>query len=394
MHSGEITVSWDAKKRVCNDVQTYWFMSPMQSQVLLASSILLFSIISIVLTFKAIFRALYLYSGTKRRLFVNTEIEQSYWSTLNSRQRLTLILNFCDVWNVISIVGNACNVASAVLNIMMDLGFVADTDAHRFLTGFGCMLSWIKLIRYLEYYDKYYALVLTLKNATPGVIRFTVGAAPLFVGYALFGVVYFGPDSELFANFPSAGVTLFSLLNGDSVLAIFTSLHNSSSHFASRIYLYTFVGIFILAVFNIFVVIIEEAFRAAKDEEDVIKPADDLNNPDVKQALLAVVRESQDRFLVELSARLNYPHSFPRTGSDIDTDASRITTSPPLGMSPPESGALALVSQNKRSTHIRAVLSPSRSNSRTDPSPDPSFSPSISNTNPLSKLPGLLIGGK
>eukprot|EP00300_Choanocystis_sp_HF-7_P005485 c14107_g1_i1.p1 GENE.c14107_g1_i1~~c14107_g1_i1.p1 ORF type:complete len:487 (-),score=105.43 c14107_g1_i1:829-2244(-) len=197
---GRIIASWDATKRVCGDGHTYWYMTPMQSQVLVASSIFVFGCISTILTFKSIHRAFSLYSGTKRRLFVNLGSEASYWSTLTLKEKFELLGRFFDVWNIISILGNACNVSSAVLGIMTDLGTAADTSVHRFLTGMGCMLMWINLIRYLEYNDKYYALILTLKNGTPGVIRFTVGAAPMYIGYALFGVIFFGPDTELVSN--------------------------------------------------------------------------------------------------------------------------------------------------------------------------------------------------
>jgi len=56
---------------------------------------------------------------------------------------------------------------------------------------------------------------------------------------------------------------LFSLLNGDAIQDNFEQLHPSYP-VVSRIYLYTFISLFIYAVLNIFIAIVEDAFFAAK----------------------------------------------------------------------------------------------------------------------------------
>jgi hypothetical protein len=63
-----------------------------------------------------------------------------------------------------------------------------------------------------------------------------------------------------------AAVALFALLNGDDVHATFIELY---SHYPyptfSHLYLFCFVILFITAILNIFIFIIEDAYRAAKD---------------------------------------------------------------------------------------------------------------------------------
>eukprot|EP00301_Raphidiophrys_heterophryoidea_P004444 c11928_g1_i1.p1 GENE.c11928_g1_i1~~c11928_g1_i1.p1 ORF type:complete len:597 (-),score=143.13 c11928_g1_i1:87-1877(-) len=261
---GRIQASWKASRIVCAETQTYWYSSPLESQLLLAGGVCVVSVLALFLTFKAIFASLGLYLSSKRRFH---QTARSYWDALPIKKKFMVLSGFFDMWNVTVIVGDTCNLSAAVLNIMMGVGEVPDTLVFRFLTGFGCMLTWISLLKYLEYNEKSYALILALKQGTPGVVRFAVGAAPVFVGYALFGVVFFGADTNKFQDLDYACATLFSLLNGDSVLDIFNALYDTSA-FISRVYLYTFVGLFIFAVFNIFVAIIEEAFHAAKGSKD------------------------------------------------------------------------------------------------------------------------------
>eukprot|EP00299_Pterocystis_sp_00344_P000069 c10021_g1_i1.p1 GENE.c10021_g1_i1~~c10021_g1_i1.p1 ORF type:complete len:716 (+),score=156.34 c10021_g1_i1:24-2171(+) len=313
---GRIYLSWTASRRVCSDAQTYWYMSPMESLVLLAGAILLFSFMSLILTFKAISRSVSLYLGTKKRLYFRDSSE-SYWDSLSFKDKLIVLRKFFDVWHVIVTFGNACNVMSSIAGIMIDLGSLPDSSFYRFMTGMGCMFAWINMIRYLEYNEKSYALILTLKNGTPGVLRFAVGAAPVFVGYALFGVVYFGADTELFDTVDNACATLFALLNGDSVLQIFTTLYHTSP-FVSRFYLYTFVGLFIFAVFNIFVAIIEEAFRNSKSEEqDAETPP---LEPHIEAAIRTIVAQSHEDLLAAIQA-MKSPTS-PATVPAATTDAN------------------------------------------------------------------------
>lgn len=62
----------------------------------------------------------------------------------------------------------------------------------------------------------------------------------------------------------ATAVTLFSLINGDGVHATFEELY-SEHKFISRLYLYSFISLFIYAVLNIFIVIIEDAFSSCKE---------------------------------------------------------------------------------------------------------------------------------
>ena len=73
----------------------------------------------------------------------------------------------------------------------------------------------------------------------------------------------FGNHSESFSGVKVACVTLFSLLNGDSVRAIFQELYIKFP-VSSQIFLYSFISLFIYVALNICIVIIEETFYSIR----------------------------------------------------------------------------------------------------------------------------------
>merc|ERR1719285_998737 len=128
------------------------------------------------------------------------------------------------------------------------------------------MFTWFDLVQFFEHFPKYYQLILTLKMSAPRVIRFFIGVIPLFVGFAMFGVSFFSTYSVLFQDLGSAYVTLFALINGDVIHDVFVDLHPAGAYI-SRIYLYAFNSLFIYAVLNCFIAIVEDGFFAARETQ-------------------------------------------------------------------------------------------------------------------------------
>ena len=135
-------------------------------------------------------------------------------------------------------------------------------------------------------FPQYYALILTLKKSAPRVLAFLVGVMPVFLGFAYFGVAYFSTGSSLFSTVDTSAVALFALLNGDVIHDVFDAIYPISP-VLSRIYLYTFISLFIYAVLNIFIAIVEDAFFAARQEtekeikEDIGQQKFDIHDLDV-----------------------------------------------------------------------------------------------------------------
>jgi uncharacterized membrane protein (DUF106 family) len=71
------------------------------------------------------------------------------------------------------------------------------------------------------------------------------------------------PYSERHYNFTRVILSLFGMMNGDSILDVINDI-TQNSYFLGQIYVYSFNILFICVVINIFVSIIEEAFVNSK----------------------------------------------------------------------------------------------------------------------------------
>lgn len=173
-------------------------------------------------------------------------------------------LQFFNLWDVWIIVGNLILISASVLGILFVLNESGELP-YQITLGVGTIFACCNMIRYLEFNAKFYTLIMTLKNSFTRIGVFLISVIPIFYGYALAGVVMFSQDSELFIDFGTTTVTLFGLINADDVMKTFTSLSEDFDHtWIAWIYLYTFMLLFILAVLNVFIFIIEDAFHAAK----------------------------------------------------------------------------------------------------------------------------------
>eukprot|EP01119_Soliformovum_irregulare_P022421 TRINITY_DN7664_c0_g3_i2.p2 TRINITY_DN7664_c0_g3~~TRINITY_DN7664_c0_g3_i2.p2 ORF type:complete len:265 (-),score=106.59 TRINITY_DN7664_c0_g3_i2:46-840(-) len=136
---------------------------------------------------------------------------------------------------------------------------------YRITFAIGALLSCVTLMRYLEFAEKFYILIYTLRSCFLNTARFLISIWPVFFGYALFGVIVYSEYSALFTDLGTSMISLFGLLNGDNIVYTFTDLNaNFDNTFVNEIYLYSFIILFICAILNIFIFIIEDAFHIAK----------------------------------------------------------------------------------------------------------------------------------
>eukprot|EP00762_Andalucia_godoyi_P002933 ANDGO_04222.mRNA.1 hypothetical protein len=179
-----------------------------------------------------------------------------------------LIIGLMDMWIVFAIVSSLMIFISSCFLISSLAYEFGDDEAVALLMGFGCLCSWVNLVRYFEFSPKLYILILTLRRGMPNVLRFVFGVAPVFLGYCIFGTIVFGAYVHAFESIGSSAVTLFAVLNGDRIWDTFADIYNINPALGviSRIYLYTFICLFIYAVLNIFIHIMEEGFFSAKED--------------------------------------------------------------------------------------------------------------------------------
>jgi len=174
-------------------------------------------------------------------------------------------LLFFNLWNLLTLCAAFLNITGALLCLMNNQRYSPSKFHKKLFCGMGCALLWTNSISFLAHKPSYYTVVLTLRRALPRVARFLVGVIPIFLGYALFGLLYFGDHSERFGSFGVSLFTLFAVLNGDVIRETFTDLV-SIYPMLSQVYLYSFICLFTFVVLNVFIAIVEESFFSTRSK--------------------------------------------------------------------------------------------------------------------------------
>jgi len=201
--------------------------------------------------------------------------------------------HFFSLWSLWDIIRCVILMVSCFFGVFTEFG-ASTNEPYNILSGVSCLMSYIHLIKYLGFSKGFFTLALTWAGSFRRTASFLVIVTPLFLGYALVGMLNFAQYSERFVDFDSTTVTLFSLILGDDVRVTFDDISGDNAYpypVVSRIYLYTFLTFFITSVLNIFIFIIEDAYHASKKgyfslsgpellEHQVKGEIDDENNDD------------------------------------------------------------------------------------------------------------------
>ena len=228
--------------------------------------VLIFSLINIILTSKYLVKNAKIYWHLKSKY--SKELakipktsdpkmfkEKKKWDLLNTADKQKLF----SIWNIIALAGNVIQFLGALFSFMRNEQMQTITNA---LISLGCFLAFFNIARYLDYIKEYSTIFNTVRKAIPKVMKYFLGVIPIFLGFIFFGVAIFW-RSERFASIPMAVLTLFAIMNGDSIYDITSDL-TGVNFFFGQLYTYTFGLLFIAVVMNIFVSIIEESYVKSK----------------------------------------------------------------------------------------------------------------------------------
>lgn len=67
------------------------------------------------------------------------------------------------------------------------------------------------IVQYLEFNKNYYVLIMTMKKATPDILKLLVGVLPFVMAWTVIGNVVFGTYSDRFKSIRSTAVELFAV---------------------------------------------------------------------------------------------------------------------------------------------------------------------------------------
>eukprot|EP01051_Picozoa_sp_SAG22_P014413 SAG22_NODE_1747_length_3665_cov_2.556085_1_plen_441_part_10 len=169
-------------------------------------------------------------------------------------------------WIALGIFQNICNIGSS-LQMAAPERLVNNYSQTDWFFALAIFLTLFNSTQYLEFFPKYYVLISTVAAGLPSVLRFIAGCCPLYAGYAALGTIMFGRYCEPFGTIGQSVVTLFSVLNGDSMLDIFNCIYIDNGSFLagaiSQVYLASFICIFIYCAISVFITIMSDAFTWA-----------------------------------------------------------------------------------------------------------------------------------
>lgn len=189
------------------------------------------------------------------------EDRESYQRLLKRPKPINKKIMKFNKWAIICLIGNIIQIFASLISIFDFNHIMIGTEI---LIGFGCFFAYLFIGRYFEYFEKYSAVYITIKKSLPNVIRYFIGAAPLFIGFMLFGLCVFWKSSK-FSSISDVMIILFALANGDSIYDAFKDLRGVY-FFIGQVYLYLFCVIFIVVVLNIFIAIVQEAYSSSQNE--------------------------------------------------------------------------------------------------------------------------------
>lgn len=200
--------------------------------------------------------------------------------SLTWRDRFRIV----NLWFLVSSIGNIFGLfcAARVVFFLTDL---YSNDYLKNCLGVSCLMFWFSLSQYLEYFPRYYVMISMLKITVPRVSQFLLGVLPLFIGYALLGMVCFGDVSDRFGNITETLRTLFAIVNGDVIYDNFNAIDYFTG-VGGQVYLYFYILLFTYVVLMTIIAIVEEAFFAAqnkKTKSDIFIDEDDHGAQEVEQ---------------------------------------------------------------------------------------------------------------
>lgn len=191
-----------------------------------------------------------------RRLRDQNRSKKISWANLGFWDKAALF----NKWSIMSFFGDLCTVFGSIFYIMSPFFPLSQTELF---IGLGCAIHWVCVARYFANTDQYSVITRTLAVAIPMNLKIMLGVAPIFVGFCLFAMSAFWTLTQNFNNFSNTSYTLFSMMNGDSILGTF--IGTTKTHMiAGQLFCYTFTFLAICVVQNMNLVIVEDSYLNVK----------------------------------------------------------------------------------------------------------------------------------
>lgn len=216
--------------------------------------------LSLVLCGRSIYRSLKLAKEVAKFFKQDTSLEEFTFSDYQE---------FVSLWFFVIMTSDSLTIIGSIYKMVIDQRDSDYYNACSIFLGTAVLLVWIGLLRFLGYSKKYNVLLVTLKAATPSVLRFFVCVSLLFVGFMLCGWIVLGPFHPKFKTLTITAECLYSIVNGDDLFNTYAKIKEMKTPtitwIFSKIYLYIFIALFIYVVLSLFIGIIGDTYERLKD---------------------------------------------------------------------------------------------------------------------------------
>ena len=226
--------------------------------------IVFFSLLNFIFTIRSIAINYQYYMNFKYR-YSKSQIEilrenkppkkKTKWDMLRTKDKNNIISKL----NIVQAVGCLIQFSGGILTLYEEKDVIIVT---KYIVGLGAAFAYIMISKYLKFYYQFQTIFSTILKSIPNLVLYFIGTIPIFISFIIFAVANF-PYSERHYNFTRVILSLFGMMNGDSILDVINDI-TQNSYFLGQIYVYSFNILFICVVINIFVSIIEEAFVNSK----------------------------------------------------------------------------------------------------------------------------------
>ena len=180
-------------------------------------------------------------------------------------------ISFFNLWLILTAVGNLCQFFGAILSI--SYSDIMVTIIER-IVGFGTFFAWINMMQYLRHNNDLFLFSNTILSTWSILLKYIVGILPIYFAYVFLGICFFW-QSGWFSDTYYSMMTLFAMLNGDTLIEIITDCTPFGT-FAAMLYFYSFLVLFVCVILNIFIAIIENGYSKVAHQEE---SSDEENDP-------------------------------------------------------------------------------------------------------------------
>ncbi len=170
-------------------------------------------------------------------------------------------IKFFDFFFYVMMIGNIFQIFGSIVAIYQNC---VQTNTNILLgmrqacIGLGCMCTWVYLIKYFTYNERFLMTTSILADSTVKVIKFVIGITPVYLAFVFMGRCFFW-KTEKFESTQQAFAVLFSMMAGDVLEE--TYIDTKESGFLSPLYMTFWILLFMSAVHNVFISIISNGFR-------------------------------------------------------------------------------------------------------------------------------------